>query len=751
MGDRESGGGSYGSLASANRPPAMSGRRVAVAMAASAMALAALTLLVGSVDRGSGNGDAAGLAEHSAMGRAAAAGKTAALVRLAAKAHVAVGVTTALQEAKAGFIPLEDRTAFPEDVLSAINASMDPCDDFYEYSCGAWIANVTIPSFQPSWARQWDGVTDAVQDDTVSLLEKDAGPAGMLFRSCMDEKAIDKAGATPLLAWVKSIDKIVDHASLQSALIQFAIADLNIFWSWWVDADSEDSGLNSFFLAQGGTTMPDRSYYLDKTPEMEGHRAAYRVMAVKLLTLVGRSEEEAKQDTDALMQVETALAAAQSTRTEARDEHGVRISPDDFYKELPEVDWKGWLAGLGVKNLGTQGGGFLVVRNLKFLKTVSKMISTMGLESIRAYMRFQLVHSYAPMMDHRFEEALLAYNKDLYGISVLPPRKRKCFFTAESVLDMRVSKLFTDSFLLPEARNAALEMLSEIRDQFNASLQTKEWMDEAARTKGVAKLQKMFLEVGYPTEWPSSTFEDFKEFGGITAKSFFDNRLAANAYLVKHTLAKMGTKVKRRNWGGSSATDVNSFYNRKVNGIFIPAGILQPHFYAPAQAPARNYGSVGAICGHEMTHGFDDVGSEYDGDGNRNGWWSPTVVAAFKERAKCISDLFSSYEMYGAHVNGKLTLGEAIADSGGLKYAWESFVKRHSPSESDKRLFFVAMGQTWCSKVDRKGARASILTDEHPPEKFRVIGTLSQFAPFGEAFSCPIGSAMNPVSKCHLW
>ncbi|KAJ1480614.1 hypothetical protein T484DRAFT_1810193, partial [Baffinella frigidus] len=245
----------------------------------------------------------------------------------------------------------------------------------------------------------------------------------------------------------------------------------------------------------------------------------------------------------------------------------------------------------------------------------------------------------------------------------------------------------------------------------------------------------------------------------------------------------------------SSATHVNSFYNRKVNGIFIPAGILQPHFYAPAQgpvevigifipagilqphfhapaqAPARNYGSVGAICGHEMTHGFDDVGSEYDGDGNRNGWWSPTVVAAFKydgdgnrngwwsptdvaafkERAKCISDLFSSYEMYGAHVNGKLTLGEAIADSGGLKYAWESFVKRHSPSESDKRLFFVAMGQTWCSKVDRKGARASILTDEHPPEKFRVIGTLSQFAPFGEAFSCPIGSAMNPVSKCHLW
>jgi putative endopeptidase len=721
-------------------------------MAASAVAVCALTLLVGSVGREGPVGGAAGLAEHAAAVAAAggvSASKAAALTRLAQKPRVS-GVT-ALQETVEDFIPQEDRSAFPEDVLAAINASANPCDDFYEYSCGAWIANTTIPSFQPSWAKQWDGVNDEVQDDVVELLKEDKGPAGKMFRSCMDVDAIDKAGAGPILAWVKSVDKIVDRESLDRALVEFAIADLNVFWSWWVDADSVDSTINSFFLAEGGTTMPDRSYYLDKTEEMKGHRAAYRKLAQTLLTLAGRSPEEAKQDTEQMLQIETALAKAQSTNAAARDEHGERVSPEEFYRMVPEINWKGWFDGLGLQGLGTQKGGYLVVRQVKFLKAVSEILSTSSMSNIRAYMRWKLVHSYAPTLSIEFEDALLAYNKELVGISVLPPRVRKCYFTTEGAMDMRVSKLFTDKYLQPEARDAALEMLSEIRDQFNASLRTKTWMDEAARTKGVEKLEKMFLEVGYPTVWPPSTTQDYKEFGGVSEASFFDNRLSTNAYMVKHTLAKMGKKVHRRNWGSSSAVDVNSYYNRKVNGIFIPAGILQPHFYSPSQAPARNYGSVGAICGHEMTHGFDDVGSEYDGDGNRNGWWSAGTVAAFKERAKCIEDLFSSYELYGAHVNGKLTLGEAIADAGGVKYAWESFVKRHAPSESDKRLFFVAMGQTWCSKVARKGARESILTDEHPPEKFRVIGTLSQFAPFGEAFGCPAGAPMNPESKCHLW
>jgi len=294
-------------------------------------------------------------------------------------------------------------------------------------------------------------------------------------------------------------------------------------------------------------------------------------------------------------------------------------------------------------------------------------------------------------------------------------------------------------------------MLGEIRVQFNKTLQQKGWMDEQTREKAIYKLGRMFLEVGHPTEWPASTFETYEQFGGIVEKSLFDNIVATNAYDVQRTLGRLGKPVDRRRWGSSSACDVNSFYSRKVNGIFIPAGILQQPFYSPKQQIARNYGSVGAICGHEMTHGFDDIGREYDAYGNRNGWWTKTVISNFQERAQCIENLFSSYQIHGAHVNGKLTLGEAIADSGGLKMAWEAFLAKEKPSQDEKRMFFLAMGQTWCSKEKAVSAKADLLSDQHPPSKFRVIGTLSQFAPFAETFQCAKGSKMNPESKCHLW
>jgi len=318
-------------------------------------------------------------------------------------------------------------------------------------------------------------------------------------------------------------------------------------------------------------------------------------------------------------------------------------------------------------------------------------------------------------------------------------------------MNMEVSKLFVDQSFPESSRLAALEMLREIRGRFNHTLQHKAWMDEATRAKAVHKLERMFLEVGHPSAWPPSTFETYEAFGGIHEGSLFNNVVATNAYDVQKTLARLTRRVERRRWGSSAATDVNSFYSRKVNGIFIPAGILQPPFYSPEQAVARNYGSVGAICGHEMSHGFDDIGREYDADGNRKGWWTPKVVSNFEARAKCIKDLFSSYELDGRHVNGELTLGEAIADSGGLKFSWEAFLEHHHPSEEEKRLFFIAMGQTWCQKEKPVSARADLLSDQHPPAKFRVIGTLSQFPPFADIFKCPAGSAMNPEKRCHLW
>jgi len=452
-----------------------------------------------------------------------------------------------------------------------------------------------------------------------------------------------------------------------------------------------------------------------------------------------------------VMAVEMRLARAMEPPAEERDAHAKRMTVQELAAMVPSMLWEEWFSLIGTPNVGSSEGGFLAVKNVGYLRELNSILHDLSLEEIRSYMRWSAAYNYAPFLDFKFEGELVKYNHDLYGISHLPPRWRKCFFATSDSMNMLVSKLFVESSFPEISRQAALEMLREIRVAFNESLQTKDWMDAATRKKAVYKLEHMFLEVGHPTTWPPSAHETYKEFGGIHEDTLFNNVVATNAFDVQKTLARLGKPVDRRRWGSSGATDVNSYYSRKVNGIFIPAGILQPPFYSPHQALARNYGSVGAICGHEMTHGFDDVGREYDADGNRNGWWTPKVVANFQERAKCIEDLFSSYQLYGRHVNGQLTLGEAIADSGGLKFAWEAFLKRAAPTEEEKRLFFIAMGQTWCMKEDRLSARADLLSDQHPPAKFRVIGTLSQFEPFAEVFKCPAGSKMNPTTRCHLW
>uniref|UniRef100_A0A7S0VEH4 Endothelin-converting enzyme 1 n=1 Tax=Hemiselmis tepida TaxID=464990 RepID=A0A7S0VEH4_9CRYP len=645
----------------------------------------------------------------------------------------------------------EELAALPPDVRAALDESVDPCHDFYRFSCGGWEAKTRIPAWQSSWAKQWDGVTTRVEKDTVHALQEDKGPAGTFYRSCMETDRIQKLGGRPLEPWMRESDAVVDRASLVTALARFAVADMNAFFSWWVDADSEDSSVYSFFLAQGGITMPDRSYYLDPSEAMGRHRAAYRTMVENIMLLSGRNGTEARRDADNVMAVETRVARAMTAPAQERDEHGKRMTVAELSAVLPFMDWQAWFKMLGVPDVGTEKGGFMVVKNVGFLRQLDGVMRGLTPGEMRSYLRWQAAYNFAPFLSFKFEDELVRYNHDLYGISHLPPRWRKCYFAASSSMNMEVSKLFVDLSFPESSRAAALEMLREVRAQFNSTLGDKRWMDQGTRDKAKHKLAEMFLEVGHPTAWPPSTFETYGEFGGIKEDSLYGNVVATNAYDVKRTLARLATRVERRRWGSSAATDVNSFYSRKVNGIFIPAGILQPPFYSPEQATARNYGSVGAICGHEMSHGFDDIGREYDADGNRNGWWTPKVVKNFEERASCISGLFSSYSLDGRHVNGKLTLGEAIADSGGVKFSWEAFLARHDPTPEEKRLFFIAMGQTWCQKEKAVSARADLLSDQHPPAKFRVIGTLSQFPPFSDTFRCPVGSPMNPPKRCHLW
>jgi hypothetical protein len=321
----------------------------------------------------------------------------------------------------ASMMPAHELAQLPKDMRDALNASVDPCDNFYEFSCGGWDAATAIPDWQSSWAKQWDGVTTDVEKKAVKALEQDKGPAGQFYQSCMDVATVQKLGAAPLKPWLAKVELVQDHASLVQGLADFALADMTAFFGWWVDADSEDSTLNSFFVAQGGITMPDRSYYLDQGASMHRHRQAFSTMVVNILQLSGRSKAEAAADAANVLEIETALAKAMKPDDEERDEHGVRISVAGMRALMPTVDWNKFLKLIGTPEVGTRAGGFLVVKNQAYLRAVDALLKSTPFAKIRSYLRWQAVYSFAPYLSYLFEDELVTYNKDLYGISVLPP------------------------------------------------------------------------------------------------------------------------------------------------------------------------------------------------------------------------------------------------------------------------------------------------------------------------------------------
>jgi len=371
-------------------------------------------------------------------------------------------------------------------------------------------------------------------------------------------------------------------------------------------------------------------------------------------------------------------------------------------------------------------------------------------EVIKSYLRYTLVSSYATYLPpQEFAEVLKPLFTDLYGIKERPVRWKKCYHSTNSVMAGHVSQLYVERFFPDANRKSALRMLGEIRDQFKEDLKTVPWMDADTRPKAVEKLDEMVFEVGYPTEWP-----EWCQMDGLREDSFFANYQKTELCRAEKHRKKLYEKVKRREWQYAGSTDVNAYYSQKVNGLFIPAAVLDKPFFSPEYDEARNYGSIGAVLGHEMTHGFDDQGRKFNELGKRSEWWDKRTVDGFKQKAQCISDQFSSYTIHGdKKVSGELTLGEDIADSGGLKmahHAWQQAAQQ-PPSPEEEQLFFLSFAQTWCG-VERKQAEETELFDNHAPRKWRVMGTLSNSKGFQKAFQCPAGSIMNRgADQCELW
>jgi len=648
-----------------------------------------------------------------------------------------------------------------------MNFSVNPCDNFYEYACGRFEEVTEIPEDMGGFARSWDGGSAKIYKEMRSVLETDKGKAGDWYRSCMMVDYINKEGAKPLQPYLEQIANIKTYNDLWAVMAQFQYWDVPAFFDWWVGADNLEPTKMNLYFGTGGLILPDQSYYTADTAEMRSHRAAYREYIVTQLTLAGRTAEEAERDADACLEIETELAIYQRLEPYVPLKDSFHhINQTELESSLPNIDFRMLFDRLNISDVGVDRKN-IVVKAPQFYNRLSDFFGKRSPQSLIPYLRWHLTYNLSPLLAKPFLEATLKVDANLMGISQQPERWHKCVAATKSALPMVVDRLFIERFFSSEDRRVAVSMLGYIKEAFKRDLEGVEWMSDESRAAALQKLDNIFFECGHPDHWDTCDWD-------VSPTSYFENSLSSCAAKKMRKLERLSQPADRRRWS-MSVMSVNSYYDNAVNGLFITAGMLQKPFFDAAWDMARNFGGVGAIMGHELTHGFDNTGRKYDPDSRLRDWWDAETIAEFEERAQCIARLYNKFEIVGTHVRGNKTLGENIADAGGIKAAygaWHAwFVEEHCrdvdreampmthqlclraarPTPAQRKLFWVSYGQNWCDKERDQSLKLSVQTDEHAPDRFRVNGPLSQSLDFARDWACPLGSPMNPVRKCSLW
>jgi len=648
---------------------------------------------------------------------------------------------------------------------SAMDRSVNPCADFHQFACGGWQAKTSIPPDQPRWMRSFSVIHKRNQEDLKQILEAAAEGAddpiinklGDFYAGCMDEAAIE------LAEW-KAIDPVwslLAPLTLQDAPaadeeeptapipLERMVARLHehgiwVFFTLDAAQDKKNATATIAQIDQGGLGLPDRAFYLDDGERMEQIRAFYRGHVGRMQQLVGDANTA-----DTVMRIETELAKVSKTRVERRDPEGTynKIGRRGLRERKAGFDWDEYfqLRGLdGVQDVN--------VTSLQFIDGLGMLLSRLSNDELRAYLSWHILHELAPAMPARFVGEDFKLQQKLYGAKEQKPRWKRCIemtdhWVGEILAQPYVAKRFT-----AESKQAVESMVTEVGRAFRRSLSGLAWMDDVTREHADAKLDKMAYLIGYPDEWRKYDFD-------VDRKTHMANTLRARLWERTRDKAKIGKPIDRGEWFMTPQT-VNAYYSPSRNQMVFPAGILQPPFFDAGATIAVNMGAMGMVVGHELTHGFDDKGSKFDGDGNLSGWWAPDVRNRFDAQTKCVEDQYAAYEVLpGVTLNGKLTLGENIADAGGVKLAFHAYrLMREEPAEvyvaegfNEDQQFFISLAQVWCFKYREAFARARATTDSHSQPNWRVNGALRNTPEFAEAFQCPDGSAMKPAAACSVW
>jgi endothelin-converting enzyme/putative endopeptidase len=647
--------------------------------------------------------------------------------------------------------------------VSAMDNTVDPCVDFYTYSCGGWIKKNPIPSDQSRW-----GTSEKLEDDNRAqlraILEEAATPnpardavtqkIGDYYASCMDETAIDKLGAKPLVPELARIASMKSKQDLAEyiATPQFppTLDDGGMLFAFRSDQDYKDSSQVIAEADQGGLGLPDRDYYLKDDPKSEELRKAYLVHVAKIFELVGDSPADAAIEAATVMRIETELAKGQMTQVERRDPPSLyhKMTVEELQKLAPAFGWNAYFTKTGLGPLNT-----LNVVTPAYFHVMSEQLDKVSLADWKIYLRWHAAHSAARDLSAAFvKENFAFYGKTLRGQEQLPPRWKRCTSDVDEDLGEALGQAYVKKYFSPEAKLAALKIVQEVEAAMQSEIQALPWMGAATKKQALIKLHAIANKIGYPDNW-----RDYSALA-IVRGDEIGNSERASWFEFHRQLAKIGKPVDHTEWGMTPPT-VNAYYDPQKNDINFPAGILQPPLFSALSDAAPNYGNTGATMGHELTHAFDDEGSQFDAQGNLRDWWTDADRKEFQQRAQCVVDQFSGYTIIDdIKVNGKLTNGEDLADLGGtlLAYlAWKEDTKNQKLGPLDgltpEQRFFVAYGQSWCTNERDENKRLRATVDPHSPEKYRVNGVVSNLAEFRAAFHCQPGQPMVRENACRVW
>jgi putative endopeptidase len=640
---------------------------------------------------------------------------------------------------------------------SSMDTSVDPCADLFAYSCGGWIKNNPIPLEQASWGA-YGKVQDQNRVQLRGLLESAASETGErpayrekigdYYAACTDEKTIDGLGARPLK---ESLEAIADLRSKNGlATLVGAMADQSALFNFRSDQDYKDSSAVLAEADQGGLGLPDRDYYLTDNAKSEQLRKAYVTHVEKMFELLGHTPEAAAAEAKTVMRIETELARASLTPVERRDPKSLyhKMTVDEVEKLSPNFHWDVYFTKVGLPALKT-----LNVETPAFFHKLSEQIDKEDLPAWRAYLQWHLVHANARFLSSAFvNENFNFFGKTLQGRQELQPRWKRCVVDVDNHLGEALGQAYVERYFSPEAKRQVVTMVTEIETAMQQEIQALPWMSDETKKSALEKLHAVANKIGYPDHWRDYSKLEIKrgdEMGNVRrARRFEFNR----------QLAKIGKPVDHQEWTMTAPT-VNAYYDPQMNDVNFPAGILQPPLFDPVSDGAPNYGNTGATIGHELTHGFDDEGRQFDAAGNLRDWWTEADGKEFEKRARCISDQYSQYVIVDdIKINGKLTLGEDVADLGGLilaYWAWKQDTRGQELLPIDgltpEQRFFVGYGQSWCGSTRDEEKRMRATIDPHSPDKYRTNGVVTNMPEFQEAFHCKTGAPLAPEKRCRVW